>query len=310
MKKKKPIGYSKERVVLSDTLPYELPIIFSNRHFYRFLTNFGVNFIADKSNIQWNKAYKDQSISAVVKLLFGLEEDVLGCSIKISDRGHIRIPFKYQITHKENDFRELALPHPKNQLEVISFYEEFKETILYYCNQSSFSIRKPSKIAKFVYSNDALHLRLKGKDDDAIEDNSKEYENLKTYFTYKDYSNIYKFYEDYQYHRAEKKYNQMFKFDISKCFPSIYTHSIVWALFNKEVVKDEILLSKSTFAGKFDKLMQYANFGETNGILVGPEFSRIFAELILQRIDKDIEDELRKENIIFKKDYEVYRYVD
>lgn len=31
------INFPIERVVLSDFLPYEVPIIFSNRHFYNFL---------------------------------------------------------------------------------------------------------------------------------------------------------------------------------------------------------------------------------------------------------------------------------
>ena len=38
-RKKIKLQYKKERVVFSDILPYELPIIFSNRYFYRFLVN-------------------------------------------------------------------------------------------------------------------------------------------------------------------------------------------------------------------------------------------------------------------------------
>ena len=39
MKKRRKIRlkYKKERVLLSDVLPYELPVIFTNRYFYRFL---------------------------------------------------------------------------------------------------------------------------------------------------------------------------------------------------------------------------------------------------------------------------------
>lgn len=54
------------------------------------------------------------------------------------------------------------------------------------------------------------------------------------------------------------------------------------------------------------------NYDETNGILIGPEFSRIFAEIILQRIDKNVEIQLTKEEapIIHHKDYVCFRYVD
>ena len=38
--------------------------------------------------------------------------------------------------------------------------------------------------------------------------------------------------------------------------------------------------------------MQRLNYNETNGIVIGPEFSRIFAEIILQRVDKEVEKAL------------------
>jgi len=54
--------------------------------------------------------------------------------------------------------------------------------------------------------------------------------------------------------------------------------------------------------------MQSANYGETNGIIIGPEFSRIFAELILQQIDKSVESDLRKEDKLFYK--QTMKYTD
>ena len=60
----------------------------------------------------------------------------------------------------------------------------------------------------------------------------------------------------------------------------------------------------------FDNLMQSVNARETNGIVIGPEFSRIFAEIILQYIDQKVEQELLKKNLRLKSTYECYRYVD
>ena len=62
----------------------------------------------------------------------------------------------------------------------------------------------------------------------------------------------------------------------------------------------------------FDNLMQSVNARETNGIIIGPEFSRIFAEIILQYIDHRVEQELLKDkiNLRHKSNYECYRYVD
>ena len=60
----------------------------------------------------------------------------------------------------------------------------------------------------------------------------------------------------------------------------------------------------------FDEMMQSLNARETNGIVIGPEFSRIFAEIILQNIDEKVENELRRRKINNKVNYECYRYVD
>lgn len=316
---KKSLKYSKNRVVLSDTLPYETPLTFSNRYFYNFLDQYEVNFIKDGSEkfsfAKQGCVKKEAVVVQFLKMLFDLSNNSINNEIKLSSdksKSEIRkIPFVYRITHKEKDYRELAIPHPKTQVELVTFYEKYKELILYYSKESKFSIRKPFSVAKFIFNNDKLNKQNLGDNDDFIESEGKEYENLKNFFTYKKYSNIYKFYEDYHYHRSEKKYNKMFKFDIAKCFDSIYTHSISWAIYNKEIVKDNLDFSKKTFPGQFDNFMQSANYGETNGIIIGPEFSRIFAELILQQIDKSVENDLRKEDKLFyKTDYEVYRYVD
>lgn len=311
---KRPIKYKKERVVLSDVLPFEIPVTFSNRHFYDFLTTNKVEL--EDNKIKWKD--NEQSINEVIKLLFDFRDKTVTTNeIEVNKKWELKtIPFNFKISHKENDFRELTIIHPKNQLALIDFYEANKQLILHYCSLSPFSIRRADKVAKFIYHKDNTHKDKlsKSQNYETIEEYDKEYENLKTFFVYKNYSNIHKFYESYKYHRCEKKYNKLFKFDISKCFDSIYSHSICWALLNKEMVKDTLGSTRSsndTFGGKFDTIMQNLNYGETNGIIIGPEFSRIFAELILQRIDRNVENVLReKEELKHKVDYEIFRYVD
>lgn len=304
-KKKKHIQYPKERAILSDVLPYETPITFSNRYFYRFLVDNNIFLNGDK--IEYQNDYTGDNLIAfneILKILFHHEFQLE------TDYKFRKIPFVYRITHKEKDFRELALIHPINQLKLIKFYDDFKESILYSCSISNFSIRKPVEVAKFSFFNDKLHQLNRGDKNDFLELNGREYEDLKTFFSYKKYTNIYKFYEDYRYHRAEKKYNFLFKFDIAKCFDSIYTHSISWAVLGLDTVKENVDVSKKNYSGIFDKFVQYANYGETNGILIGPEFSRIFAEIILQRIDKTVEEKIKLRGFSNKTDYELYRYVD
>lgn len=151
-----------------------------------------------------------------------------------------------------------------------------------------------------------------GKKTDKMEMYFNEYENLKTFFSYKQYTNIYKFYEDYRYQRAEKKFSHLLKMDVQNCFDSIYTHSIAWA------ISGGVDIYKDTFEGKcdgsvgalWDKMMQEMNYNETNGIVIGPECSRIFAEVIMQHIDQMVEQQLYEKGYRNKVDYECYRYVD
>lgn len=305
---KRKIKYKKERVIISDVLPYEIPLTFSNRHLYDFIVKYKIELNNEK--ILWKNG--DSIIGEIVKLLFGIkkEKPILGRSVNIDSL--TTIPFGFKISHKESDFRELTIIHPKNQLALIAFYEKYKELIMHYSSISQFSIRRAVKVSKFRYYKDKTHrINLAtGEAYDSTEENDREYENLKTFFVYKNYSNIHKFYESYKYHRCEKKYNNLVKFDVSKCFDSIYTHSICWALLNKDIVKSNINQSGKTFGGEFDKLMQNLNYNETNGIVIGPEFSRVFAELILQKIDCNVEKIVRGEKVLHKQDYEVFRYVD
>lgn len=316
-RKKIKLSYSKERVIFSDVLPYECPIIFSNRYLYRFLAKY--LWVGEKQkidNITWNtlkqsKRLNEKDASAFAALLFGCYEQ----GKPISDLKHknnaLFYPYHFNIAHKANKNRTLSIIHPYNQWQVVDFYEQYKYSILYLCNQSKYSLRKPHKVAQYFYYRDRLHRKLLGHQSDKVELFFNEYENLKTYFSYKKYSNIYKFYEDYRYQRAEKKFKHLIKFDLQSCFDSIYTHTISWATAGgADKVKVLPGYHGSWLGDAFDNLMQSVNARETNGIVIGPEFSRIFAEIILQYIDQKVEQELLKEKLCQKSNYECYRYVD
>lgn len=89
---------------------------------------------------------------------------------------------------------------------------------------------------------------------------------------------------------------------------NIYTHSITWAVKGKAFAKTYRNLA--SFEGQFDSLMQRCNYNETNGIVVGPEFSRVFAEILFQRIDRDVISLLSERGFEWAKHYEFRRYVD
>jgi len=129
-----------------------------------------------------------------------------------------------------------------------------------------------------------------------------------SFFSYSGFTLLYRFFDSMKFQALEKKYTRMLKFDISKCFGSIYSHSISWAVKDKSYSKANIGLN--SFDAMFDKIIQNMNDGETNGIVIGPEFSRVFAEIILQRVDGNVEENLKSFGLINKAHYEVYRYVD
>lgn len=320
MKKKKiKLRYKKERVVFSDVLPYELPITFTNRFFYRYLIENEVEceinpLETKKLKLRWKIGISDGA-RQVLDILF----DINSNEIKIvNDKNEVpvpnrpNIPFSYRILHKRGKYRELAVIHPADQIKMVSFYEKYKSLILYYCQQSRFSLRYPYAVACYFYYCDRLHHTLLGKRSDDLELYFNEYENLKTYFSYKRYTQIYRFYEDYRYHRAEKKFAHLQKFDIQACFNSIYTHSIAWATNGGKTTYKRFFKGSEdgTFGSVWDSLMQKMNYNETNGIVIGPEFSRLFAEVILQYIDKCVEMDLNKKGFRWNVDYECYRYVD
>lgn len=78
------------------------------------------------------------------------------------------------------------------------------------------------------------------------------------------------------------------KADISTCFPSIYTHSIPWALVTKPVAKAN---QKTKFwFNKIDVACQNTKSKETHGLIIGPHTSNIISEIILTVIDHNLYD--------------------
>lgn len=274
----------KARILLTELLPYELPMLFSNEGFYQIISNGNYFKFFDRIN-QLSKAGGDGK-------KYG-------------------IPFNYDIRKNiEGETRTLSVIHPYCQYYFIELYEKYDSLMLHLCSKSQFSLRRISKVAKFFYSPDFVYSEDSHKNADLeVEPETLDAETkyLKSYFTYYPIDLIYKFYDRNEFQRLEQRFNYFMEFDISKCFYHIYTHSVTWAVKDKESAKRNA--REVSFENSFDKLMQLANYNETNGIVVGPEISRIFAEIILQQIDVNV---LKKLEGQFKYgvDYEVRRYVD
>lgn len=87
------------------------------------------------------------------------------------------------------------------------------------------------------------------------------------------------------------KYKYCLVTDISRCFPSIYTHSLPWALHGKEQSKkDRNVSSAKIFGNRLDYIFRQAQDGQTTGIPVGPDHSRVAAEIVLKAVDHEFND--------------------
>jgi len=273
----------KYRILLTEILPYEVPIIFSNEGFYSIVKNEKHKHLVYKIKDLLNQPYG--------------------------------IPFNFEIGKNfERDTRTLSVIHPYFQLNFVELYEKYNSLMIHLCSKSQIALRRISKVAKYFYTPSFVFKdedgELKDEDVEVESDNFDETTKyIKSYFTYKPIDLIYKFYEKIEFRRFEQRFIYMMTFDISKCFYHIYTHSISWAIKDKESAKRNS--REKSFENEFDKYMQKSNYNETNGIIVGPEISRIFAEIILQRIDVDAIKVLEEIHFIkFGIDYEVRRYVD
>lgn len=318
-KRRVSLTHRKQRSVLTDMLPFEVPPTFSNRGFYRFLRDNSVEI--ENRRLRW--VCGTEVLDRTMRLLFGINPTVEIKTEVVIEWGKEKtrrwvpigkcqmatIPFNFRIAHNL-DGRTLSVVHPRNQVAVASFYATHSALIIYHTSVSEFSIRRPVSVSRYAYFKDKLHEeRLDGVA--GVEEDDREYEQLGSYFVYRKYRNIHRFFESYKYHRSEKKYDAMVQIDVNKCFDSIYTHSLPWAVLGKEQTKFSLDDSKGTFGGRFDSLMQNLNHKETNGIVIGPEFSRIFAEIILQSVDVELITQLSKgANLTHKVDYEIFRYVD
>jgi hypothetical protein len=260
------------RVLLSETSPEDVPVIFSNYWFYQHMDQY------HKSEI--TSDFKKQIIEFIL-------------ISKSEDKDFV--PLKYSILKSNGGLRHLGILHPASQNQMVDLYQTFEQRIINHTTSSTFSIRAPFKVSTVCFYNETL---------------TKKHGNVpaSTYFAYKSFTRLNKFFESKEFLALERKYAKFWSLDISRFFENIYTHSISWAIKGKSFAKET--RANSDFAKFFDQLMQRSNFNETNGIIIGNEVSRIFAEIILQAIDNEIIGELRKYGLEATVDYDVKRYLD
>ncbi len=161
---------------------------------------------------------------------------------------------RYEALRDVNVPRQLGAPHPESHLLQCLAIEHYWQEIKRHC-------RKPAVPASRTFvrkmeGNRVFHMNYKGKDRDAIEERDLR-------------------------RMAGAQY--VVRADISACYPSIYTHSIPWAIHGKTKAKQNRSL---TLPGNLlDSVTQGTRDGQTNGLLIGPDTSSVISEIILTKID-------------------------
>lgn len=276
------------RALLTDTSPSDVPIIFSNDGFY-------INLRASESKAPGTFDF----CNSVFEKIIGA--DAIATT-----------PFEYKIYKNEIKFRSLGLIHPSSQFRYIKIYRDYSPAIIYLCSKSKFSIRRPRRVSNSLYIKGSdSKFKYKEFNIDTIQEEIHR-KHANSYFSYSGFDRAYKLYQSPLFLKLEKTYPTLWKLDVSNCFDSIYTHSIAWAIKNREYIKANLQPTRAhQFCNDIDQAMQNSNNAETNGIPIGSEFSRIFSEIIFQSIDCETDYEIEKRyGFVCRVDYTILRYVD
>ena len=189
---------------------------------------------------------------------------------------------------------------------LILFIECYQKEILsYFETHHEFSIRYHKKNSDLYYKNRSGQ-RIKYFQVSSYSVRQKVIQQAGNYFKIAPFESINSFTDSRTWRMCNFKYRHFAKLDYQSCFNSIYTHTFKW-IIERNTANAKRADDSSNLFIVIDRILQNINGHSSNGIIVGPEFSRMMAEILLQHIDSKIALELATERIT---DYSVFRYVD
>lgn len=292
------LSKSRFRVLLTEVLPYERPLFFSNKFYAHLLKRYKVE--EEDGRLVSRCEKKEEGLDSFLRLIsaYGNTDSIKNYNYLISKDGY-------------QDGRRLTVIHPFHQVCVVDFYNIFSDLIIHFCEKSHFSIRHPYKVASV--------LKIENDYSKVISDDAESEitpDSAKSFFVYKKYSNISKFYDDYSLMDTEREFEHLLKVDIEKCFDTINPDLLYPLVYDFEA-KSKLKEWPNDFISDFIYLHKAIRKGlpvqghSKNGIVIGPEFSRIFAEIFMQHIERLIENKLEQSyGLKFREDYKIFRYVD
>lgn len=283
-------GLERERLdyILTDILPVEVSELFSFHQFY--------NFLLHKKN------------QKILKNIIRECKENKAKNMKLSDKGWATKPLKYMILKDSNSLRKMSIIQPFSALNLYFFIECYqKDIIQYFEKNNSFSIRYHTNETNLYYKSrkkNTLHYFQK----QSTHMGRRVIQQAGNFFKIAPFESLNAFTDSRHWRRCNFKYNFYVKLDYKSCFDSIYTHAFTWIIERNSI--DAKRATNSNLFVVIDRILQNINGRFSNGIVVGPEFSRMMAEILLQHIDKEVLHALEKENIKYEVDYVAFRYVD
>lgn len=106
--------------------------------------------------------------------------------------------------------------------------------------------------------------------------------------------------------RSRRAARYLLRTDINQFYPTLYTHSVPWALHTKPVAKaalHEPGKGKALLGNRLDTALRGMQDGQSIGIPIGPDTSLLVAEVVLAAIDLELEAR-------FGGRFRGFRYVD
>ncbi len=281
--------------ILTDTLPVELSELYTNIYFYEFLHS--------------RKTEIDEISDEFKKLIFSFSTKNPFMKNNSDNHGIPTIPLTFNILKSDQENkRKMSIPQPLSALEIYFFIRHYQTDILLSLKKSRYSIRYHTRNNSLNYKTRHRKPLLIDYRYSCSKKNKKFLEQSGSFFNIGPVSRINHLTSCEEWVLHNLKYKFYCKLDYKRCFDSIYTHSFKWIVTDNTV--DSKNFNNSSLFAAIDRILQNINGYSSNGIIVGPEFSRLIAEILLQEIDNEVFYDLQNNNIKLNEDYVLLRYVD
>lgn len=288
---KNNIERNKLDYILTDIMPVEVSELFSYSKFYEYLLS------------------KQSTLDDIVSQMRVMKAENSETPFAGGDWGNwATSPLKFNILKGTDSIRELNLVQPLSAMNIYFFVECYQKELLdILSNNACFSLRYHRKNSDLFYRQKSKKVvnyfeKTSQKVDRAI------LQQTGAYFKIHKFNSVSSFTNSRLWQQCNFKYRNFAKIDYKSCFDSIYTHAYKWCIEKNTVDSKEA--SNANLHIVIDRVLQNINGRSSNGLIVGPEFSRMIAEVLLQEIDVEVKHNLAAQGLNAGTDYRVFRYVD